>query len=119
MNYSPYKSTVTDITLVNFLNEELKYDLETIPGIGPKAKLILAEKNIHNSFQLVAKFMNFKESEGEDCTEHCTKFFNFLHEAGIKSNRHSITKCIAEKIAIAFPHLYTESQFSEPMESEC
>jgi hypothetical protein len=99
----------------------MKYDLECVPGIGPKAKEILQKKHIQNSFQLVALFLNFKDTEGDDCITHCTKFYSFLTEAGIKGNRHSITKSIAEKVAISFPNLYVETQFAhlEPMESEC
>lgn len=119
--YSPYKSTVTDETLVKFLRGDVQFDLETVPGIGPKAKEALAEKGVKNTFQLIALFLNFKENEGDDCVAHCTKFFDFLNDAGIKGNRHSITKSIAEKVAIFLPNLYVESQFSymEPMESEC
>ena len=119
VDYNPYKSTVTDQTLVKFLQEDMKFDLECIPGIGPAAKKVLHEKNIKNSFQLVAMFLNFKENEGDDCVAHCTKFFHFLNDAGIKGNRHSIVKSIAEKVAISFPNLYVESQFSnlEPMDS--
>jgi len=119
VDYNPYKSTVTDQTLVKFLQEDMKFDLECIPGIGPAAKKVLHEKNINNSFQLVAMFLNFKENAGDDCVAHCTKFFHFLNDAGIKGNRHSIVKSIAEKVAISFPNLYVENQFSnlEPMDS--
>jgi len=119
-SYSPYRSTVTDETLVKFLRDDTKYDLETVPGIGPKAKEALSERGVNNTFQLIALFLQFKENEGDDCVAHCTKFFDFLNDIGIKGNRHSIVKSIAEKVAISFPNLYIEAQFSnmEPMESE-
>jgi len=119
-SYSPFRSTVTDETLVKFLRNDLQYDLETVPGIGPKAKEILNQHNVGNGFQLFAKFLNFKTTEGDDCINHCTQFYDFLTNIGIKANRHSITKSIGEKAAITFPSLYIESQFNhlEPMQSE-
>jgi hypothetical protein len=118
--YSPYRSTVTDETLVEFLQADMQYDLETVPGIGPKAKEILQQKHIMNSFQLLAIFLNLKEDEGDDTVAHCTKFYQFLKDAGVKGNRHSIVKSVAEKVAIFLPSLYIENQFQhlEPMESE-
>ena len=110
-NYSPYRSTVTDETLVKFLNEDVKFNLTSVPGIGPAAQKSLSNKGVKNTFQLIALFLQYKEEDGDDCVAHCTNFFNFLHEAGIKGNRHSITKSIAEKVAISFPNLYVESQF--------
>ena len=65
-NFSPYKSTVTDETLVRFLNHELDYNLTSVPGIGPKAKEILTQNGVTNTFQLVAKFLSFKEDDGDD-----------------------------------------------------
>ena len=121
MNYNPYKSTVTDETLVKFLQDDLKYDLETIPGIGPAAKKMLQENNIKNCFQLFAKFLQFKDVPGDDCVVHCDKFYGFLTDAGIKSNRHSIVKSVAEKCSIFLPNLYLEHQFQhlENMDTEC
>ena len=118
-SYSPFRSTVTDETLVKFLRSDLEFDIETVPGIGPKAKEALAAKGVNNTFQLIAVFLKFKEEQGEDCVAHCTKFFNFLDEAGVKGNRHSVTKSIAEKVAIFLPNLYVEAQFAnlEPMDS--
>ena len=120
-SYSPYRSTVTDETLVKFLQDDLKFDLETVPGIGPKAREILESNTIRNTFQLVAAFLNLKTTDGHDCVDHCSRFYEFLSDAGVKGNRHSIVKSIAEKCAISFPKLYTESQFShmQEMETEC
>ena len=119
--YNPFRSTVTDETLVKFLQEDMKYDLESVPGIGPAAKKILQEILIMNSFQLFAKFLQFKVSEGDGCVQHCNRFYGFLTEIGITSNRHSITKSIAEKAGIFLPNLYQEYQFShlEKMDTEC
>ena len=118
MSYQPHKSTVTDITLVKFLRGDLEYNLETIPGIGPKAKERFAENGIHNSFQLLAKFLSMKQTDGDDCVAHCTQFYNWLGEIKLNTNRHSITKSVAEKLSISFPNLYQESQFDE-MVTEC
>ena len=116
-NYSPYRSTVTDETLVRFLQTEVEFNLCSVPGIGPKAKEVLSEKGVKNTFQLIAQFMRMKNEDGNDCVQHCTAFFNWLQEVGVKSNRHNITKSIAEKVSISFPSLYVESQF-EAMDSE-
>ena len=112
MSYNPFKSTVTDETLVKFLQEDLNYDLLTVPGIGPAAKNILAQNHVRNSYQLLALFLNFIDSQEDNCVSHCGKFYDFLTEIGLKSNRHSITKSIAEKAAIFLPLLYQEHQFS-------
>lgn len=110
--YAPSKSTLTDETLVKFLKNDLGEDLESIPGIGPKAKDILIKNGVENSYQLIGQFLTFKKPH-ENCVTHCNHLFNYLSAMKIPVNKHTIVKSIAEKCSISFPELYNESEFME------
>tara|TARA_B100000787_G_scaffold52395_1_gene37849 strand:+ start:11720 stop:12100 length:381 start_codon:yes stop_codon:yes gene_type:complete len=112
MAFTPSKSTVKDETLVEFLYADVKSDLECVPGIGPANKKALQKHGVQNTYQLVSKFLALK-TEDLGVVEHCNAFFHFLQDCEIKNNRHSITKSIAEKVAISFPKLYAEIYFLE------
>ena len=112
MSFTPSKSTVKDDTLVAFLYSDITSDLECVPGIGPKCKEELQSHGIENTYQLIAKFLAFK-TEDLGVVEHCNTFFAWLGEIGIKTNRHNITKSLAEKIAISYPQLYAETCFMD------
>ena len=114
MAFTPSKSTVKDATLVEFLYNDIKADLECVPGIGPANKKALQQSGIQNAYQLVGKFLSLKTDE-LSVVDHCNAFFNFLVECGIQNNRHNITKSVAEKVAVSFPQLYAESYFMEPV----
>jgi|TARA_B110000902_G_C13819498_1_gene403125 hypothetical protein len=111
--FQPSKSTVNDNTLVEFLFSDVQPDLECVPGIGPANSKVLMNAGVQNTYQLMGKFLELKTNERTVC-DHCNKFFEWLQLCGVRTNRHNITKSIAEKMAIAFPKLYNESSFPKP-----
>lgn len=108
--FHPSKSTVKDETLIKFLYSDVEPDLKCIPGIGDQGRNALQDAGIENSYLLIAKFLAFK-GNNVDVVTHCNLFYEWLLTVGIKTNRANITKSIAEKMSITFPHLYAESYF--------
>jgi hypothetical protein len=48
-------------TLANFMASQLEEDLETVPGVGPKAKEKLEEGGIPTTHALIGLFLTLRE----------------------------------------------------------
>lgn len=115
--YHPNNSRVADDTLANFLRAPITGDLLDVPGIGPRAKEILASQDngmqpITNTYQLIGLFLALKR-DNMDCKEHCDQMWAWLQHKGINAYRSGIVMSIAEKCNTMMPGIYDASCFAE------
>lgn len=115
--YNPNNSRVADDTLANFLRSPISGDLLDVPGIGPRAKEMLASDEngmfpVTNTHQLIGVFFSLKRNN-MGCKEHCDQMWNWLQHKGINAYRSGIVLSIAEKCNTMIPGIYDASCFSE------
>jgi hypothetical protein len=80
----------------DFIRSPLREDLLTVPGIGPAAVEALNAAGIHNTWQLIGKYMY----GGVGNTQ---SFHTWLsHFSTLSRNKDTIVRAISEKVAIAF-----------------
>jgi len=99
--FDPKNTNLADDTLGDFLRDDVECDLEIVPGVGKAAAAKLNDAGIFTTYQLIGKFLMFKESE--DVRSHLNAFQTWLQEVGVNSHRTTITKAIAEKVDIFLP----------------
>ena len=68
---------VKDDQINAFTTSTLEEDLGSIPKCGPACQKALTEAGITTSFQLLGKFLTFKD-KGDDTQAHLTKFCEWL-----------------------------------------
>lgn len=82
----------------DWLKDPLSPDLITVPGIGSSGINILKSVGITTTWHLIAKYMNYGPGG-------IKKFNDFLSQfSGFGSHKDTITRAIAEKVAISFGH---------------
>jgi len=59
--YDPKKTNINEDKLADWLRDKITGDLEEVPGIGPANKALLEGVSITNTFQLIGKYLTFKE----------------------------------------------------------
>ena len=108
--YDPRRSQVKEEALSNFIMSTITGDLREVPGIGPVAQSKLEAVGISTTFGLIGQFLLLKEKDV--CpVEHCDRFWFWLNDVGINSNRAGIIKCIAEKVDTMFPGIYDGTKY--------
>jgi hypothetical protein len=115
--YHPNNSRVADDTLANFLRAPISGELLEVPGIGPRAKELLASEEggmfpITNTFQLIGLFFSLKR-DNMDSRQHCDQMWNWLQHKGVNAYRSGIVLSIAEKCNTMTPGIYDASVFAE------
>ena len=108
--YDKNRSSVSADKLSDFLRADVVADLQSVPSIGPAAVEKLAAVGITTTFQLFGQFLMLKD-EGVEPVEHCDRFWYWLKDTGISSNRSGVVQCIAEKLDSMFPGLYDGSAY--------
>lgn len=104
--YHPARSQVSEDRLINFLRSDIKEDILSIPGIGPKSKDVLASHNICTTYQLIGKYLSLK-GIGVTPIEHADRFWYFLKGIGTANGtRAGVVRCIAEKLNLFIPDIY-------------
>ena len=94
----------------DFLNGDENIDILKVPGIGPKAKEVLAEKGITIIPHLLAKYMSMAQTEEEEDTDGNAvtgidvfstnqQFWHFLQDAGVNSMRSGIVMAVNKKVS--------------------
>ena len=112
-HYHPENSKVADSTLSDFIRAPLSGNIVDVPGIGPSTAEVLAAEGINTSFQLVAKFLSFKDKD-VDSLLHCETFYQWLCELNTpKGFRAGIVHALAEKLNINFPGIYDASAYDD------
>lgn len=106
--YHPERSQVSEDRYVEFVRSPITGDLLEVPGIGPASKNCLAEHGITSTFQLVGKYLSFKD-EGVDTIEHVDRFYYWLCSTEMQSMRRAgVVRCIASKVNTMFPGIYDD-----------
>lgn len=104
------RSQVSADALARFLAADLGEDLGAVPGVGPKAKEMLAADDeggaVRTTFQLVGKFLCLR-APGMTTQEHCDAFWHWLKLKGVDAHRSGIVHAIAEKTNLMIPGIYT------------
>ena len=112
-HYHPENSKVSESALSEFIRAPLSSKLSDIPGIGPATVELLAAEGITTSFQLVGKFLSFKDKD-VDSLLHCETFYQWLCELKTpKGFRAGVVHALAEKLNIMFPGIYDVSAYDE------
>ena len=74
---------------------------------------MLSAEGITTSFQLVGKFLSFKDKD-VDSLLHCETFYQWLCELNTpKGFRAGLVHALAEKMNINFPGIYDVSAYDE------
>lgn len=105
MVFDVNKSRVSENALATFLASPLTGDLQEVPGVGPTTQMLLMEKGINNTYQLIGTFLIQLEMD-DTPQQKMDKFWEYLKECGINSFRSGITHAIGEKISIMFPSMF-------------
>lgn len=106
--FNPSKSQVSANTLAKFLKGEIDEDIQSVPGIGPKAAELLAGGTdpVKTTYQLIGIFLLLR-GEGMTSEEHCQAFYDWLSEIkGITAYRSGIVVAIAERVNLMIPGIY-------------
>lgn len=85
--------------------------LLSVPGIGVTNNNILEKKGIHNTHQLIGKFLVL-QSKTTTPGKLADKFYDWLGEVGVERNRATITASVAEKIGTWIPGFYDISVYT-------
>jgi len=112
-HYHPENSKVSENALSEFVRAPLSGNILDVPGIGPSTAELLKAEGIATSFQLIGKFLSFKD-ENVDSLLHCETFYQWLCELNTpKGFRAGLVHALAEKTNIVFPGVYDVSAYDE------
>lgn len=115
IGYDPNRTRVSDDTQAQWLRSPIKGNVTEVPGIGNATATLLAEceDNITTTYQLLGKYLSFKE-HNVSTIEHADRFFYWLEYIGTPTgHRSSIVRAIAEKLQLQFPDIYDEYAYVE------
>mmetsp|Transcript_10588 Transcript_10588/g.15872 ORF Transcript_10588/g.15872 Transcript_10588/m.15872 type:complete len:127 (+) Transcript_10588:83-463(+) len=108
--FDPNRSQVGEDKLAAFLQAEVSEEISSVPGIGPRAKELLAkevegDQAITTTYQLIGKFLTLK-GQGMTPAEHCNAMWHWLKLRGVSSHRAGIVLCLAEKVNLFMPGVW-------------
>jgi hypothetical protein len=113
--FDPNKSLINGDKLQDFLRSPLEPEITSIPGIGPKTAESMAEENITTSYQVIGKFLSLI-GENTSTADACDEFWAWLSTHNVKGYRSGVTECIAEKVNMMIPGLYSSDEFHKDEE---
>jgi hypothetical protein len=94
-----------DDVLSDFIINQLDPDLSSVPGIGLATIAILNGEGITTSYQLVGKFLSFKDKD-IDAIEHIERFYRWYCALNISAGFRVATMfCLIEKLNTWYPGL--------------
>jgi len=91
VEFDPKKTNINEDKLADWLRDQVSGDLEEVPGIGPANKATLAREGINNTYQLIGKYLTFKDG---DVKEHQDAMMGWLKS--IVSSPTPLLSCAAE-----------------------
>lgn len=104
--YKPSNTHVSDDAIADFLRCSITGRLTEVPGIGVRTAAILYKADVRTTFHLIGRFLLMHQPD-DSHKSLCDKFLNWLIHVEIPpKHRHTITRVIAEKIAVSFPQLF-------------
>ena len=111
------KSRVSENAMAEFLSDEIREDLESVPGIGPEAVRILSsecegEAPIETTYQLIGRFLALR-GPGMTPVQHTNAFWFYLKLRGINRYRSGIVHAIAEKVNLMIPGTFSLEALQE------
>lgn len=84
----------------------IPYFESQVPGIGEATEKKLRDNGITTTFQLIAKYLSFKD-DGVGPVEHADRFYFWLKSLGTPAGfRAGIVHSIAEKLNVTFVGIY-------------
>ena len=108
--YDPSRSLVGPDKLSDFLRSPLERKITSVPGIGKVVAASMAEEGITTSYQLVGKFLSII-GENTSTADACDEFWAWLSTHKVTGYRSGVTECIAEKVNVMIPGLYSSDEF--------
>ena len=122
--YDPNRSKVSDNAMSDWLNGGIKMDIQSVPGIGPKAAQSLEKKGVTITQHLIAKYMSLATTEERENTDgemepmvdvYVTnqQFWHFLQDAGVNAARSGIVDAINRKVAQMDPAFVDNNDYAE------
>lgn len=106
--YHPDRSQVSEDRFAEFIRSPVTGDLLEVPGIGPASKTCFAAHGIHTTFQLIAKYLSFKDID-VGSFEHVDRFYYWLCSTHIQAVRRAgVVRCIASKVNTMMPGIYDD-----------
>ena len=109
--FHPDATKKSNDAISNFVGSPLSGDLAQVPGVGDSCISTLKRAGIENLYQLIAKYLSFKE-DGIECVEHHEAFYVWLKEIGVTAHRATITNSIGEKMNLVFPGIFDSSYYA-------
>ena len=108
--YNPRNSTAGANRIDEFIRAPLSKDIESIPGVGAFNAMLLEEQGVQTPHQLLAVYMSLG-GESDDSVELQDKFYYWLQEVGINSNRSTIVEVVAKKVNTWIPGIYDDDVY--------
>lgn len=103
--YDPESSNLTQTTLLSFVQgNNFWKPVDAVPGIGPANTMVLNKQGIHTVNQLIGQFLLLKNGHMTTPLEHEERFYTWLDDIGIRSNRTNIVRSIADKVSACMPN---------------
>lgn len=92
--------------------------LPQVPGVGEATEKKLREAGITTTFQLIGKYLSFKE-DGVGPVEHADRFYFWLKSLGTPGGfRAGIVHSIAEKLNVTFVGIYDPDAYEAKGDAE-
>lgn len=110
--------------MTTWLGAGIPMDLQSVPGVGPKAAEALEKKGVTITQHLLAKYMSLATTEQREDTEgemqtvvdvYVTnqQFWHFLQDAGINSTRSGIVDAVNRKVSAMDPAFIDNTNYNE------
>ena len=94
----------------NFLRNSISSNLTDVPYIGEDEVVMLSNKSITNTYQLIGKFLMFTNTD--DGNRGLYRFIYFLQETGIEQYK-ELGKLIAEKANTMIPGVWDSAAYDD------
>lgn len=108
--FDPRDVNTCSDSISTFIRLPLEMSLLSVPGIDVNNNNLMEKEGIYNTHQLIGQFLVLRGNmtSHEDIAD---KFYSWLGEIGVHTNRATITAAIAEKIGTWIPGIYDISVY--------
>jgi hypothetical protein len=116
------KSRISQNALAEFLADEVREDITSVPGIGKDTACILSsecqnESPIETTHQLIGRFLTLRGPE-MTAVQHTNAFWYYLKMRGVNRYRSGIVHAVAEKVNLMIPGTFSLEALQEDVESD-
>lgn len=100
--FDVHRSVINEDTLQAFVEDELKDDLQSVPGIGPAAAKVLSLGGVLSTHQLIGVYLSMYRPNTPLLQWQDAMWF-WLKEKDIKAHRSGIVHALTLKLMVLFP----------------